>query len=199
MNQSETVELLREATAVFAIRDDAEALAKTIQDDRELREKWSKEQTDAREIIKGLTKQLETIQEKLAPLDSVKSHEEQLDALENAKFSLAKNCNTIEQKLQQKETEAAAIEREIVSMQEDLERGIVDTTVENPKMKHAVNLYSMISNIEWLPPREEGDTRVAGTAMNKTTGKLRNFSIDSSKQSADWITDHLWGLVTPVA
>lgn len=62
--------------------------------------------------------------------------QERLDALENAKFSLAKNCNTIEQKLQQKENEAAAIEREIIAIQEELERGIVDSTVETSKVKY---------------------------------------------------------------
>lgn len=68
-----------------------------------------------------------------------------------------------------------------------------------PPRSHQYSLYGMVSNIQWLPT-EKGSHRIQGTASNQSLAdQLRNFSLDTTRQSEQWITDHLWDLVSPVA
>ena len=57
----------------------------------------------------------------------------------------------------------------------------------------------MVSNIQWLHPDGGTGGKLAGTASNAELGQLRNFSLDPTRHSEQWIADHLWSMVSPVA
>jgi hypothetical protein len=66
----------------------------------------------------------------------------------------------------------------------------------------AFALYGMMTNIQWLHPEDgasAADGKLRGTATNKELGQLRNFALDTTRHSDQWIADHLWSMVSPVA
>eukprot|EP00035_Acanthoeca_spectabilis_P016708 m.348858 g.348858 ORF g.348858 m.348858 type:complete len:201 (-) comp16563_c2_seq12:4705-5307(-) len=191
--------IMEEATKVFADNEDSATLAKCVTDEKGLRNQWSKELGDGKALIKALTAELAATGKSVLPLETAEAHEAELDSLDANKYALAKQLNREEGTLSEKDAEIRALEAEIIEMQQDIASGAYAVAEANPKLDLQYSLYGMVSNIQWLPT-EKGSHRIQGTASNQSLAdQLRNFSLDTTRQSEQWITDHLWDLVSPVA
>lgn len=192
--------MLSEAGRLFQVGDDQKALKSAIADEQRLVSGWAAEEADAKDAIRALTENLDVAKTASAKVKSNDAHDEALEKLEKVRFSVAKECNGLEQSFGEKELEMQRLEREILELESQVETAKETTTVDMPKIQYAFSLYGMISKIQWLHADAANDSakqpKVAGTyeTANKS---LHTFSLDPSRQTREFIVDYLWEQVSP--
>jgi hypothetical protein len=72
-----------------------------------------------------------------------------------------------------------------------------------PRCSHASSLYDLVTSIQWQHNEADSSTRIQGTATTtsdrKDGNELKSFSLDTTRHTEQWIADHLWEMVSPVA
>lgn len=187
-----TKAILKEVEQLFSNAADTKEIDDISKMGGEIRSHCETSILDAKELVKGYTSRV-AVKEKeiLAPTELV--HAANLEKYRDEKENVAKQVENLRNALDGKREKISDVAQKTLSTMEKCSETQLSSQMADSRTAYALSLYTKISNITWDYNAKSGT--IAGTIGNDDLKTLKEFSIDTRKNTSYETANQLWSMI----
>ena len=187
-----TKAILKEVEQLFSNAADTKEIDDISKMGGEIRSHCETSILDAKELVKGYTSRVaEKEKEILAPTELV--HAANLEKYRDEKENVAKQVENLRNALDGKREKISDVAQKTLSTMEKCSETQLSSQMADSRTAYALSLYTKISNITWDYNAKSGT--IAGTIGNDDLKSLKEFSIDTRKNTSYETANQLWSMI----
>ncbi len=187
-----TKAILKEVEQLFSNAADTKEIDDISKMGGEIRSHCETSILDAKELVKGYTSRVaEKEKEILAPTELV--HAANLEKYRDEKENVAKQVENLRNALDGKREKISDVAQKTLSTMEKCSETQLSSQMADSRTAYALSLYTKISNITWDYNAKSGT--IAGTIGNDDLKTLKEFSIDTRKNTSYETANQLWSMI----
>lgn len=191
-----TKAILKEVEQLFSNAADTKEIDDISKMGEEIRSHCETSILDAKELVKGYTSKVaEKEKEILAPTELV--HAATLEKYRDDKENVARQVENLRNALDEKREKISGIAQQTLKTMEKCSETQLSSQMADSRTAYALSLYTKISNITWDYTAKSGT--IAGTIGNDDLKTLKEFSINTRKNTSYETANELWNMIGETA